>query len=213
MSEQGTRTVERALTLLAIVCDRGLVGLAEAARLAELPPSTALRLLRTLETAGFVRKDQEGNYRPGSRVLQIGAQALSQESLVEISRDMMNHLVDQTGESVYLSVPRHDSTALYINIHEGTHSVRHTSWVGRTFEMKSSAAGRVLLGQTPAEGFITVERGIEPDVTAIAAPIECEGHLVAALSLVIPSYRVSELQAVQYGRLLKQAAHRISGAL
>ncbi len=213
MAEQGTRTVERALNLLAIVCDRGLASLAEAARIADLSPSTALRLLRTLETGGFVQKDHDGNYRPGSRVMQIGAHALSNESLVEISQDMMSQLVDQTGESVYLSVRGHDSTALYISIHEGTHSVRHTSWVGRTVELTSSAAGRVLLGQTPPEGYISVERGIEPDVTAIAAPIVSEGRVVAALSLVVPSYRVNESQAAEYGRFLRIAAQHISDML
>lgn len=213
MSEQGTRTVERALELLAVVCDRGMASLAEAARLASLSPSTALRLLRTLESSGFVQKDHEGNYRPGSRVMQIGAQALSNDSLVELSRDMMNDLVDQTGESVYLSVPGHNSTALYISIHEGTHSVRHASWVGRTVELKSSAAGRALLGQTPPEGFVIVERGVEPDVTAVAAPITSEGRVIAALSLVIPIYRVNEIQAAEYGRLLRIATQRISNAL
>ena len=213
MSEQGTRTVERALDLLAVVCDRGMASLAEAARLADLPPSTALRLLRTLESSGFLQKDHEGSYRPGSRLMQIGAQALSNESLVELSREAMNHVVDQTGESVYLSVRGHNSTALYISIHEGTHSIRHASWVGRTVELTSSAAGRILLGQTPSEGFVVVERGVEPDVTAIAAPITSEGRVIAALSLVIPSYRVNEIQAQEYGRLLRAAAQRISDAL
>ena len=213
MAEQGTRTVERALSLLAVVCDRGEVTLALAARYTELSPSTALRLLRTLESNGFVRKDHDNNYHPGSRVMQIGARALSNESLVKISDNTMNHLVDQTGESAYLSVRGHNSTALYINIHEGTHSVRHTSWVGRSVELRSSAAGQVLLGQTQADGFVIVERGIEPDVTAIAAPISSGGRVVAALSLVIPSYRVNEIQAVEYGNLVRIAAQSISTVL
>src|SRR6185437_14842589 len=75
LADQATRTVERALALLASVCDRGGANLADTARDCELAPSTALRLLRTLETSGFVRKDGSGMYRPGSRIIQLGAQA------------------------------------------------------------------------------------------------------------------------------------------
>ncbi|WP_035781011.1 helix-turn-helix domain-containing protein, partial [Arthrobacter sp. H14] len=80
MADASTRTVERALSLLGTVCDRGSVTLADAARGVDLSASTALRLLRTLEAAGFVRKDDDG-YRPGMRIVQLGAQALSHESL------------------------------------------------------------------------------------------------------------------------------------
>ena len=49
MAEPSTRTVERALALLATICDRGGANLADSARECDLAPSTALRLLRTLE--------------------------------------------------------------------------------------------------------------------------------------------------------------------
>src|SRR4051812_21415727 len=104
VAEPSTRTVERALALLATICERGGVNLADSARECDLAPSTALRLLRTLETTGFVTREDVGTYRPGSRIIQLGAQALSNESLVSIARPAMENLVAQTGESAYLSV-------------------------------------------------------------------------------------------------------------
>src|SRR5690348_4243038 len=108
-----TRTVERALDLLALVCEGGAPSLSEcarrsrpvrrarhlrapagggaapsrsgAARRSQLPASTALRLLRTLEVRGFVRRDADGTFNPGIRVLQVGALALGRESLVRLS--------------------------------------------------------------------------------------------------------------------------------
>jgi IclR family transcriptional regulator, acetate operon repressor len=213
VADQATRTVERALALLASVCDRGGANLADTARDCGLAPSTALRLLRTLETTGFLRKDESGTYRPGSRIIQLGAQALSDESLIDLAGPAMDELATETGESVYLSVVGHAATAVYISIVEGTHSVRHASWVGRTVPLDVSAAGHALRGKVSTDGYAIVERGVETDVTAIACPVYSQARIVAALSLVIPSYRVSADQTTQYGRLLIAAAADVSARL
>jgi IclR family transcriptional regulator, acetate operon repressor len=211
VAESSTRTVERALALLATICDRGGANLADSARECDLAPSTALRLLRTLENTGFVVKEEAGGtYRPGSRLIQLGAQALSNESLVDFAKPVMEKLVDDTGESAYLSVEGHADTALYISIVEGTHSVRHASW---TVPLDTSAAGHALRGRVPAEGYVIVERGVEADVTAIACPVYSEARVVAALSLVIPSYRLSASQAADYGRTLTATAATLSTGL
>jgi IclR family acetate operon transcriptional repressor len=60
---------------------------------------------------------------------------------------------------------------------------------------------------------VIVERGVEADVTAIACPVYSEMRIVAALSLVIPSYRLSTPQAAKYGRMLASAAADLSAAL
>ncbi|MGM1016670.1 MAG: IclR family transcriptional regulator [Actinomycetota bacterium] len=213
MSEQSTRTVERALSLLADVCEKGSTSLADASRAVDLAPSTALRLLRTLEASGFVRRDDEGSYRAGSRLMQLGAQALGHESLIDVCHDEMVGLEESTGESVYLSVEGHASSALYISIVEGSHSVRHANWVGRTIPLDGSAAGLVFSGETPATGYVIVERGIERDVTAIASPITAAGRVSAVLSILVPSYRMTDRSAQQYGELLSAAARRLSAGL
>ncbi len=213
MAEPSTRTVERALDLLAVICDADGLTLSESSRAVDLSPSTALRLLRTLETRGFVRRSDDGAYLPGSRIIQLGAQSLSSESLVLLCRPVMDQLVSETGESVYLSVAGHDRSALYIAIAPGTHSVRHANWVGRTVPLDGSAVGQVLAGQTPDAGYVVVERGVETDVTALAAPIRSEANVVAALSLVIPSYRVTPADIRRFGPLLARAAEAVSAGL
>jgi IclR family transcriptional regulator, acetate operon repressor len=213
VAEASTRTVERALALLATICESGGANLVDSARECELAPSTALRLLRTLESTGFVTKEEAGTYRPGSRIIQLGAQALSNASLIDLAKPVMEKLVFQTGESAYLSVEGHGATALYISIVEGTHSVRHASWVGRTIPLDKSAAGHALRGDVPAEGYIVVERGVETDVTAIASPVHSEARTVAALSLVVPSYRLTASDTVQYGHMLASAAAEVSARL
>lgn len=208
-----TRTVERALTLLALVCDHGSTSLAEVAREADLPPSTALRLMRTLESSEFLTRTADHSYRAGPRLIQLGAKAFSQGMLVPISQDPMQQVVIATGESVYLAVPGHSQTALYVSIVEGTHSVRHTNWVGRTVPMQGSAAGAVLRGETPAGGYVVLRNTVEDDVTAISAPIMAGGHVVAAMSTLVPTYRLDEQKRVLCGQALLEATRTVSRAL
>ena len=164
-----------------------------------------------LEPTGFVsREEAGGTYRPGARLIQLGAQALSNESLIDLAKPTMEKLAAETGESAYLSVEGHGATALYIGIVEGTHSVRHTSWVGRTVPLDKSAAGRALRGEVHGDGYVVVEHGVETDVTAIACPVFSEARIVAALSLVVPSYRLTASEAVQYGRMLASATAGVS---
>ncbi|WP_345314957.1 helix-turn-helix domain-containing protein, partial [Garicola koreensis] len=84
-----TRTVQRALRLLASVCDEGSASLVDSARAADLPASTALRLMRTLESEDFLTRAADNSYQPGPRLIQIGAKAFSREALVPLSRKPM----------------------------------------------------------------------------------------------------------------------------
>jgi len=209
----GTRSVDRALALLSVICDRGALGLVDASAAVGLAPSTATRLLRTLVSNGFLRRDADGTYSPGSRMIQLGAQALSRDSLVPLCRAAMEDLVATTGESVYLSMRAGADTALYVAIVEGTKSVRHANWVGRVFPLEQSAAGHVLLGRAPTAGFEIVERGVEADVTAVAAPLYSDSAVVGAISIVVPSYRVGPGDMERYGASLAAETAGLSAAL
>lgn len=209
VAESSTRTVDRALLLLGIVCNRGSVSLADAARDAELSASTALRLLRTLESSEFVRRDEANRYSPGPRIVQLGALALGNESLISLADGAMSRMVERTGESCYLSIRGAGETALYIAIVEGTHSVRHASWVGRTMPLKGTAAGTALTGDVESGGFAVNKQGLEVDVTAVAVPILAGKRVVAALSSVVPSYRIDDEQIEMFGELLAHEAKSI----
>ncbi|MFI8633002.1 IclR family transcriptional regulator [Microbacterium sp. NPDC077663] len=202
MAETSTRTVDRALSLLGTVCDSGPITLADAARAAELSASTALRLLRTMEAQEFVRRVPDGRYTAGARIVQLGALALSNDSLVSLAEPALARVVAATGESCYLAVRGAGDTALYIAIVEGTHSIRHASWVGRSIPLDASAAGAVLQGATGEAGYVVVVQGVEDDVTAIATPITVGDRIVASLSVVVPSYRTTDVKNAAIGRML-----------
>jgi urocanate hydratase len=208
-----TRTVERALSLLFEVCTRGSVTLTECARETSLPPSTALRLLRTLETKGFVSRDGAGSFRAGPVMTSLGATALGRNELARLAAPALDRIGAQTNESAYLSVRGVNDTAIYISVVEGTHAVRHTSWIGRTVPMQGLAVGRVLSGDVPEVGYVAGRDLIEPDVTAIVAPVRYPGGIAGALSVLGPTYRIDDQTMHAYGRIVANEAAALSRLL
>jgi urocanate hydratase len=213
IAQGSTRTVERALGLLAAVCGEGSLSLTEAARHAGLAPSTALRLLRTLESTGFVARDRAGAYHPGTRIIQLGATALGRQSLVELAQPGLARIVEQTGESAYLVVRGPGDTALYLAMVEGTHPIRHTSWVGRAIDLADLAVGAALRGDVPPGGFRAQRDRRDPDITAIAAPVPRPGGIAAALNLLGPTSRIDDARAEAYGRIVSREAALIGERL
>ncbi|WP_306370993.1 IclR family transcriptional regulator [Nocardiopsis sp. CC223A] len=210
---ESTRTVERALELLAVVAERGPVSLTECARDTGLAPSTALRLLRTLESTGFVDRGDDGAFSPGHRLIGIGAKALGNDSLIALARPSLAELARQTGESGYLCVGTADRGVLYIDQVEGNRTIRHVSWVGHRFPQDGSAVGLALRGEIPAQGYVAVASVVDPEVMALAAPIRSAAGTVAALSVVGPSFRLDEERIAALGALLTAEADHVSGLL
>lgn len=208
-----TRTVERALALLFEVCTREAVTLTECARETSLPASTALRLLRTLETVGFVARDDAGNFRAGPVMTSLGATVLGRNELARMARPALDRIGAKTKESAYLSVRGVNDTAIYIAVVEGTHPVRHTSWIGRTVPMRGLAVGRVLSGDIPDVGYVAGRDRMEPDVTAIVAPLRFPGGIAGALSVLGPTYRIDETTMHAYGRIVADEAAALSRLL
>ncbi|MCT2007008.1 IclR family transcriptional regulator [Micrococcus lylae] len=213
MPSASTRTVDRALDLLAAVTERSALTLSDAARQTDLAPSTALRLLRSLEGAGLVTRDDDGRYRPGAQLIRLGARAFTREPLVELSGEPMRALAEKTGESVYLAIAGPADTAVYIAIVEGTHSVRHTNWVGRTVPLDGTAVGAVLRGEVEADSVAMIKDTVERDVTALSAPITVQGSPVGALSTLVPTYRCTDELAESCRQALVEATAQIADAL
>jgi IclR family transcriptional regulator, acetate operon repressor len=211
-----TRTVDRALALLAEVCSHDQVNLADCARSTGLPASTALRLLRTLESTGFVHRDSAGSFRAGPRMVQLGALTYGRQSLVAEAEPAMRRIVSACGESTYLAVPGMPGTALYIGMLEGTYSVRHTSWVGRTVSTTGTAVGAAMSGWTGPDGFVAVSSAVEVDVAAVAAPVRraaartSAGQVTGVLCVVGPSYRLDENRLHDVGMIVSREARALS---
>jgi len=209
------RAVSRALDLLGLLCDAQSRTLSDLARASGLPVSTALRLLSTLESAGFARRDPaSGSFAAGSRLMQAGLSALRRTSLYDLAEPALQRLSSGSGETANLAIQVDEQHATYLRVVVSPRSVHYAAWVGRSLPMARTAVGRALSGRTGPEGYVVKRDTLERDVTAVAVPVAgADGRIAAALSITGPSFRISEDDAHRFGRLLLAEAIELSGSL
>jgi DNA-binding IclR family transcriptional regulator len=213
MAETGTRTVERALTLLSAVAQDGGT-LSQLARAAELSPSTASRLLATLAAQELVRRDEHGQYHAGARLRQLAAASLRADPLHELAGPHLTALAAETGETANLAVAADDRRVVYLRQVAGPKLVQTAAWAGRTIPRRGTALGAALDGRVEASGYVAQSGAVEPEVTSIAAPVfGPDGEIVAALSVLAPSYRVTARRIEACGRAVARHAAELSRGL
>jgi DNA-binding IclR family transcriptional regulator len=213
MAEPATRTVERASGLLAAVAEGG-GRLSELARAVELSPSTASRLLSTLMAEELVRRDPDGRYEPGPRLRRLAAATLAQDPLYELAGPHLEELALETGETANLLIAADADRAVYLRQVASPNLVQTAVWVGRTIPRRGTAAGDALRARVGADGFVAREGTVEPEVTSIAAPVYGAGNtVVAAISLLAPTYRTPEPRVASCGLTLARHAAELSRSL
>jgi DNA-binding IclR family transcriptional regulator len=204
--------VGRALAILDALADSdGGVGVNELARRIGVNPSTASRLLATLEEAGIVERSSGGPYRLGLKLLALSDRVLAHLDVRERARPWLTWLVEQTGETATLSVP--GAEAITVDFVPSPSTVVSMARVGRPSVPHATAAGKVMLafgsqhwssdaGSLAAYTERTItdpavletvlrevrESGIaeavgerEPDLSALAAPVLGRGGGLVAI--------------------------------
>jgi DNA-binding IclR family transcriptional regulator len=209
------RAVQRAFDLLALLgAERGATTLSELARQSALPVSTAARLLAALEHSGLVRRESAGSYAPGIRLMQIALASLRGSSLYDLSEPHLRGLSEASGETANLAVRADPAHAIYLRQVVSPHSIHHASWLGRMLPLRRTAVGAALSGQVDTRGYVARRNTLEPDVTAIAAPVfGPDRSIVAAFSITGPSFRISESDVERYGALVVSHARGASEEL
>jgi DNA-binding IclR family transcriptional regulator len=208
-----TRTVERALTLLAAVAETG-GSLSELARATDLSPSTASRLLATLARHDYISRDGSGRYHAGARLRQLAAATLREDHIYELAGPHLEALAAETGETANLAVAADPRRVVYLRQVAGSRLVQTAGWAGRTISRRGTALGAALRGDVGAIGYVASNGTVEPDVTSIAAPVYGPaGEIVAAISLLAPSYRTSQARVPALGRAVVRHAAELSRSL
>lgn len=151
-SPPGTQVIDRAAQLLVLVLEgedgRGVGELAEEA---QLPKSTASRLLSALERHGLVEQDgPRGRFRAGPALLRFAHRGLVDRNLVELSQQPMHALAEATGETINLAVAGPAGVEHLAQV-ESRHFLGTGQWIGRYVPYHGSANGKVLLAFGAAE--------------------------------------------------------------
>lgn len=145
--EGGTvRALTRALDLLEdIAATPGGATLGDLALRAELAPSTAHRLLKTLEARRFVAQDPErGLWFAGVQAFIVGAGFLRNRDFVTAARPAMQGAMERSGESVNLAV-LDQGQAIYLSQVESRQMMRALAPPGGRAPLHASGVGKALL--------------------------------------------------------------------
>jgi DNA-binding IclR family transcriptional regulator len=240
----GTRSVDRAAALLVRILESPenlLVG--ELARDADLPKSTASRLLGALERSGLVRRTEDGGLAPGPAIIRFAYRGISGADLVKLTTESLDRLAEATGETVNVSVSTPQGVEQLAQ-RDSRHFIGGTNWVGRRLPHHSTSVGKLFLASgavsvpdepirarasttrgdsktlaweleaVRTQGYATAVDELEPGLWAVAAPIIFpDGVIVAALCVSGPTQRLLPGQLEQYGALLVAECFRVSTQL
>jgi DNA-binding IclR family transcriptional regulator len=232
-------SVARAVALLDALAEAP-AGVNALARRIGVNPSSASRLLATLERGGLVEREPGGPYRLGLHLVALADRVLARLDVRDVARPRLRELVEQTGETATLSVPG-GPEAVTVDFVAGESSVVSMARLGRPSIGHATAVGKVLLafqGGVPAgeltaytertisdadalaaelaavreRGWAVAEGEREPDLNALAAPVVGRGgELVAILGLQGPAARFTAARRAEVLPHLLAAAAVVSG--
>jgi IclR family acetate operon transcriptional repressor len=199
---QGTQAIDRAAQLLTLVLDSAEpLGVGDLAVAAELPKSTASRLVSSLERHGLVRRNgARGKVQAGPAILRYAHRGVVDRNVVELAHAPLEALAEHSGETVNLAVPGARGVEHLAQV-ESRHFLGTGQWVGRTVDYHTTAVGKVFVAYGAAElppgrlrrvapatvvdraaleaefervredAFATAVDELEPGLTALAAPV------------------------------------------
>jgi DNA-binding IclR family transcriptional regulator len=143
------QSIERAFAVLATLAD-GPIGVTEVAERANLPKSTAARLLASLAREGAVEQvPGDTRYRLGGRLATLAAGVLPTRSLARLARPSLVELSAAVDEAAGLSVPDGDLVH-YVEQVDAPNPVSVRDWTGSRLPMHAVSSGQVLLAFRPA---------------------------------------------------------------
>jgi DNA-binding IclR family transcriptional regulator len=130
--------------------ERPRLTLSEIARAVGVPLSTAHRLVGELTAWGGLERDEDGGYRVGLRVWELGALAPRGLGLREAALPFMEDLYEVTHENVQLGV-RDGHEVLFVERFAARGAVTVLTQVGGRFALPPTGVGLVLLAHAPTE--------------------------------------------------------------
>ena len=206
--------LDKAVAVLAAV-EREPASLAELVAATGLSRATAHRLAVALEAHGLVRRDAEGRFALGARLMALGRAAGEQLPLRQAARPALEWLRDTTGESVQLYV-RQGDRRVCVEALESPHGLRTIVPLGASLPLDLGSAGRILAADPGdaarpwAESVEERERG----VASVSAPVRApDGRVIAAVSVSGPVDRTTRRPGRRYADAVVEAARRVGASL
>ncbi len=145
------QSVDRAISVMEVLSDRGWSGVTEVANELEIHKSTAYRLLTTLRDRGLAEQDAgTEKYRLGFGLVLLASAVTADLDVVRHARPVCERLSEQTQETVTVAVLEGEE-AVVIHQSVSTSSVLSVNWSGKRTPLHATAAGKVFLVYMPED--------------------------------------------------------------
>jgi DNA-binding IclR family transcriptional regulator len=147
----GVQSVDRAVSVLEILAQRGEAGVSEVAAEIDVHKSTAFRLLGALEARGLVEQTAErGKYRLGFGIVRLAGAVTGRLDITRQGRPVCERLAEEIGETVNIAVlQEHYAVNLYQV--RGPGAVGTHNWVGQLTPVHATSSGKILLAHLPEQ--------------------------------------------------------------
>ena len=212
-SVSGVGVLDKAFSVLDALEDRPR-SLADLVGATGISRATAHRLATALEAHGLVRRDDEGRFALGTRLIALGRAAAEGVPLAAAAEEALAELRDATGESVQLYV-RDGDRRVCIAALQSPHGLRTIVPLGAALPLGIGSAGRLLDDGGSAlavsgPGWVASVGEREAGVASVSAPVrDGSGHVVAAVSVSGPIERTTRRPGRRYGAAVLAAARRV----
>ncbi|MBG0850864.1 IclR family transcriptional regulator [Streptomyces spinoverrucosus] len=145
------QSVDRAISVLEILAQRGEAGVSEVAGEIEVHKSTAFRLLGALEARGLVEQAGErGKYRLGFGIVRLAGAVTGRIDITQQGRPVCERLAEEIGETVNIAVMQEHYA---INLYQvrGPGAITAHNWVGQLTPLHATSSGKILLAYMPTK--------------------------------------------------------------
>lgn len=160
-SIQTVNSLSRGLEILDLIYEHGKMGVTELGRYLNVNKSTAYRLLRTLEEAGFVEQiGDNGKYDLGLKLCKFRDRVLDKYDIRSIAHPYLEELADVTGEAAGLSVWEDDNIYI-IDCCTKRQYLGVILKIGDVEEIHCTAHGKALFYSLPEERQLSLLRSRE----------------------------------------------------
>jgi IclR family acetate operon transcriptional repressor len=148
-SRYTVQVLAKALDLLDLLARQGSMSLTQLCQELGQPKSSVFRYLVTLEEHGYVQRLQNGDtFSLGLKLIELGRSVTNQFTVHEVALPFMRGLIEDFGETVNLAILE-GGRVVYIEILEGTHSIRMAARPGQRDFAHSTAIGKAILSYSP----------------------------------------------------------------
>jgi DNA-binding IclR family transcriptional regulator len=148
------RTTVRSFEIVEFLKENHGAGVTETAEALDMSKGVVHNHLSTLESIGFVIKEDE-EYSLSLRFLELGEYQRNQMRLYQIGREQVEELAAETGELVNLATEEH-GRCVYLSLSRGEKAVELDTYAGHRPHLHNTALGKAILAHLPESRTIEI---------------------------------------------------------